>query len=95
MYRDTEDQELNGGKFLEFRRLAHPETDTVGYFLINTNLVELSVNQQMINPNTIVGPLPDFSVIQVGKIPIFWWRSSAAVDYVPRRSSPVGYVFPL
>ncbi|KAL9638423.1 MAG: hypothetical protein Q9164_001556 [Protoblastenia rupestris] len=28
IYRDTEDHELNGEKFLEFRRLAHPETDT-------------------------------------------------------------------
>ena len=91
LHRDQEDHELNGGKALEFRRLANPNTDEIGYFLVNTNLIELSVNQEMINPNTIVGPLPDFCIIEVGKAPIFWWRTPAALDFAPIRSSAVSH----
>ncbi|KAL9102696.1 MAG: hypothetical protein Q9163_002187 [Psora crenata] len=87
MHGSEHDHNINGGKTLELRRLARPSTDELGYFIINTNLTELSVNEQMINPNTIFGPLPDFSIIEVGRIPIFWWRTPDALDYAPIRKS--------
>ena len=85
-FAEPSDLEENDGKIMKIRRFAKPTANTkeIGYFLVNSSLGQLCVNQQLFGPNTIIGPLPDFSIIEVGPRPIFWWRTPEALNFSPR-----------
>lgn len=34
--------------------------------------------------NAVVGPLPDFAVIETGKAAVFWWHTEGSINYLPR-----------
>ncbi len=53
------------------------------FFVLNSSHTSLRINGVLFNPNTLVGPLPDFAVIEVGKAAVFWWHTDESLDYVP------------
>ena len=82
--------DADAGKCLDIRRLINSKNKDVGYFIINTDLQCLAINESAIGINLIAGPLPDFAVITIGRIPLFWWRTQAARYYTP--DSPSKFV---
>ena len=69
---------LNIQKF-EKRGKNKSKRPYIGYFLDVHGLQQAVVNLQKLGTRTISGPLPDFSVIEIGAAVIFWWRSKAAL----------------
>lgn len=37
----------------------------------------------MYGTNAILGPLPDFAVIEVGETAVLWWHTDESIDYLP------------
>ncbi|CAD6580995.1 MAG: hypothetical protein ASARMPREDX12_000332 [Alectoria sarmentosa] len=59
------------------------KTDEVDYFVANEKLNLLIINEKHIGRKLAAGPLPDFAVILINRSVIFWWRTRAAMDYIP------------
>ena len=59
------------------------------YFVKNKSKNSFIVNGQIIGPYMEIGPLPDFAVIESPETAVFWWRTVAALDYMPVRGSHV------
>lgn len=57
---------------------------------MNTAHVSLRVNGVVCGVKTLVGPLPDFAVIELGGAAIFWWHTDESIYYLPSEK-----VFPL
>jgi hypothetical protein len=43
----------------------------------------LAVNRVPVAKGMVVGPLPDFAIIDVGGFFVLWWGSQAGVQYAP------------
>lgn len=71
---------------LEIRASRNARTGEIGYFVVNEQR-NLHINENLIARNSVAGPLPDFAVIQIGYWVVFWWRSRAAMGYVPEMVS--------
>lgn len=76
-----------GDKVVDIRRVRSFKTGETEYFVINQELNFLSINGTVVEPTVIAGPLPDFAVLETGHKSIFWWRTAAAMDYMPVRGS--------
>lgn len=76
---------------LEVRVCRNARTGEIGYFLVNEQR-NLFINENLIARNSMAGPLPDFAVIQVGYWVVFWWRSRAAMGYIPETMSQVSSI---
>ncbi len=55
-----------------------------GYFVLNTSDIPLRINRLLCKQNSLLGPLPDFAVIEVGDNAVFWWHTDDSLDYCPR-----------
>ncbi|KAG8527373.1 uncharacterized protein KY384_007525 [Bacidia gigantensis] len=56
------------------------------YFFVNYDLDNLRVNNAPFPRMTIIGPMADFAVIEIGEAVMFWWRTKAAMNYRPSRA---------
>lgn len=74
---------------LDVRRVRDSGTGNIDYFVVNKNLDRLSINGMDVNLPKIGGPLPDFAVLEIGRHTIFWWRTAAALRYMPVREIQV------
>ena len=64
------------------------------FFILNNGRNSLHVNDWVVWPGVIAGPLPDFAVLQVAQYAYFWWRTPAALDYKPVCGTlSVGWLF--
>lgn len=79
----TTSESSKAGKSLEARRVRNSKTGEVEYFVVNNGLDIFSINGTDVGPTTRAGPLPDFAVLEHGHFSIFWWRTAAALDYIP------------
>lgn len=68
---------------VDVRRVRISKTGETEYFVINEGLDLLSINGKDVDSTVIAGPLPDFAVFETGHTSIFWWRTAAALDYMP------------
>ena len=58
------------------QRQAEPVTGRYEYFIVNHTVSVISVNGEPFNDYPLViGPLPEFSIIEVHDRVLFWWRS--------------------
>ena len=83
----------NANKTLHIRRLIDRRSageEEVGYFILALELEGLVINHKTIRPYALVGPLPDFTVIEIGSFSMFWWRTREALDYIPEVPAPRG-----
>ena len=55
----------------------------IGFFILNSSHTTLRVNGMRCDPTSLVGPLPEFAVIEIGEAAVFWWHSAEGVDYRP------------
>ena len=76
---------------LEVCARRNARTGEIGYFVVNEQR-NLFINDRLIARNSAAGPLPDFAVIQVGYWVVFWWRSRAAMGYMPEILSRVSSI---
>ena len=79
-------------KVIDVLRVRNPKSGDYEYFVVNTGLDFLSVNGLKVDRTARAGPLPEFAVIEFAVIgfgcsSIFWWRTAAALDYMPVRTS--------
>ena len=77
----------NVDKHLYIRRIRNIRSKATGYFVVNLNLENLAINESAVSPNLIAGPLPDFALLTIGSIAVFWWRTKSAWDYSPGHHS--------
>lgn len=75
---------------IEVRRVQDLETGDVDYFVVNEGL-NLRINGICLDRAVAAGLLPDFAVIELEHSSFFWWRTAAALDYVPVRGSRFVY----
>lgn len=80
------------GNVLEIRRL--PSTNSAGatsqcFFIFNLANAFLRVNGVMYGTGAVVGPLPDFAVIEAGKAAVFWWHTDNSIEYLPNLKDEV------
>ncbi|KAG8525684.1 uncharacterized protein KY384_000444 [Bacidia gigantensis] len=66
---------------LSFQRIADPEAERWEYFIINRDIDSLIVNGQTFRTQRIIGPLPDFAVIQFSRTVMFWFRTKRALRF--------------
>lgn len=69
---------------LELRRLSLDNEDRYGFFITNGSLAPLFVNGISVGMNMVVGPLPDFAVIEAEDVVFFWWCTVQGVTYIPK-----------
>lgn len=74
-------------RIIDVRRVQNSETGESEYFVMNWSLDLLSINGIDVNPTVRAGPLPDFAVLELERFSIFWWRTTAALDFMPVRQS--------
>ena len=74
-------------KTVDVRRVHDSQTGEIEYFVVNTGLDSLSVNGTDVDPLVRAGPLPEFAVLEMRHLSIFWWRTATALDYIPVRRS--------
>ena len=66
---------------MQIRR--HATTGERGYFIVNEDCDICIVNDRYVGKRLAAGPLPDFVVAVTDHWTMFWWRTRAAVGYVP------------
>lgn len=76
-----------GGR-LEACTIDRTEEHQPGHFISIDNQL-LTINDSIFGQGLLVGPLPEFAIIQLGQRTLFWWRSIEALDYVPNGSALV------
>ena len=81
----------NDGTHLQIRARRNARTGKIGYFVMNEQR-NLFINGRLIARNSAAGPLPDFAVIQIGYWVVFWWRSRAAMGYIPEMVSQASLI---
>lgn len=86
------DNETTANISLDFRVLKNAKSDEMDYFVVNEKKDVFIINEKMIGKKLAAGPLPDFAVILVGCYVVFWWRTQAALDYMPEAVSQVSSV---
>ena len=72
------------GAAFDVRVCKNAKTDDIDYFIINKDYDLFIINDRVVGRRLAAGPLPDFAVILTDRWVMFWWRSRAAMDYVPR-----------
>lgn len=65
---------------------VEPEKQIAQYFIINDALDQLRVNNQTVPFDSILGPLPDFAIIEFAYFAFFWIGNSSALDFVAKIS---------
>ena len=78
-------ENTDADKLLNVCRVQNSSTGEIEYFVVNKGLGLLSINGVCVDPTVIAGPLPDFAVLESDHFSIFWWRTAAALDYMPVR----------
>ncbi len=86
-YSSTNRESSKAENLMGVHRVRNSETGDVEYFVVNQSLNVLSINGIDVDPTVRAGPLPDFAVLELGQFSIFWWRTAAALDYMPVRGS--------
>ena len=71
------------GAAVHFYALRNRRTGVIGHFVANDVHQYFLVNETTVPPSTVIGPLSDFSVIQVGSDVVFWWQNRQSLDYKP------------
>lgn len=74
-------------KTIDVRRVHNSKSGEFEYYAINIGLDFLSINGIEVDTTVRAGPLPDFAVFELRHSSIFWWRTAAALDYMPVRDS--------
>lgn len=74
---------------LDIQVSENAKTAERDYFIINEDCDICIVNDRHVGRRLVAGPLPDFVVILNESWVVFWWRTRAARDYVPRAVSEV------
>ena len=74
---------------LDFQVSRNAKTGEEDYFIINEDCDICIINDRYVGRRLAAGPLPDFVVILTDHWVVFWWRTSAAINYVPRAVSEV------
>ena len=74
---------------LDIHVSRNAETAEEEYFIINRDCDICIINDRYVGRRLAAGPLPDFVVILTDQWVVFWWRTRAAVHYVPRAVSEV------
>ena len=83
----TRSKNSKDDKIIDIRRVRKSQSGEIEYFVINIGLDFLSINGIVVDSTVRAGPLPDFAVLESGHSSIFWWRTAAALDYMPVRNS--------
>ena len=63
------------------------------YFVANNFTKPIVVNGVSIASRMVAGPLPDFSIVDIGGFLVLWWGSQAAIEYAPGQREDVGANF--
>lgn len=79
----TTSENAKSDKFIDVQRVRNSESGNIEYFILNIGLDFLSTNGTEMNPTVRAGPLPDLAVLELGRSFIFWWRTGAALAYMP------------
>ena len=74
---------------LDFQVSKNVKTAEEDYFIINRDCNICIINDRHVGKRLTAGPLPDFVVILTDRWVVFWWRTRAALNYVPRAVSEV------
>ena len=77
------DRIKDAGKHFVMCRVVNNHTNRIGTFIVNSDLENLAINESAVGVKTIVGPLPNFSVITIGPIAAFWWCTDNIWGYAP------------
>ena len=80
---DTDRWLLDADLSIEVHRDRESEPGEIQYFVISNGCDTFRVNDWLVEPGVMGGPLPDFAVFQTGQYSYFWWRTAAALDYKP------------
>ena len=86
-YPSTNRESSTAEILMDVHRVRNSETGDVEYFVVNQSSNFISINGIDVDPTVRAGPLPDFAVLEFGQFSIFWWRTAAALDYMPVRGS--------
>lgn len=81
------DETSESDTILDVHRVQNSKTGEIEYFVLNKGSNPISVNGIGVVPTVRAGPLPDFAVLEIGHFSLFWWRTAAALDYMPVRCS--------
>lgn len=82
----------NAGASFDILIRKNSKTDEVDYFAANEKLNLLIINEKHVGRKLAAGPLPDFAVILINRSVVFWWRTRAAMDYIPEAISHVSSI---
>lgn len=82
-------------EIIDVCRVRNSKTSDVEYFVVNKNLEYLYINNVDATTTDLdtavrAGPLPDFAVFDLDYFSVFWWRTPAALDYIPVRGPMLG-----
>lgn len=95
--KDVSDKTSNQAKgeaeaVLEARRLHNGRTKEFGLFILSEQRDSIIVNESAFRKGLLVGPLPDFAVLEVAGRILFWWGSKDAVYYIPQTEPQVSHL---
>lgn len=65
-----------------------PETGRSGQYVVN-NYDQLVINESVCGHDLMVGPLPEFAILQFDGHTLFWWRSLRSLSHAPHRDALV------
>lgn len=85
---DTDD-----GTVLDIHRRQYIKTGLASCFICNEELELLIINEKVIGRGLLAGPLPEFAVIQINQLVLFWWATLSALNYAPVKISQVRHAF--
>ena len=71
------------GAAVQFYALRNYNSNEFGHFVMNEAHSIFCVNDVLIPPGTVAGPLSGFVVIQVGPNVALWWSNGEAFEYKP------------
>ena len=75
-------------KGFDVYRHRNLETSELEYFVENEHSVYLLINGIRVDSSVRAGPLPSFAVLELQDFSMFWWRTVAALEYMPVRWFP-------
>ncbi len=83
----TTNEKSKDDRRIDVGRVRNSTTGKTEYYVRNRSIVLLRINGIDVEPTLAAGPLPDFAVLEVANVSIFWWRTADALDYMPVRGS--------
>ena len=81
----TTSENAKDDRVIDIQRVQRSKSSDIEYFVQNICLDFLSINGIDVDSTVRAGPLPDFAVFELGHFSIFWWRTAAALDFMPVR----------